>query len=354
MHKKSRKCKRRRYTFEPKFHIPEIKNTLKDLFEKDIYEQAEIKNLNLVQIKEKMVPVPSKKYMSDEEIINRIKRKQPRLVDLLRDGEKLSYNTPLIRKYQKQGDFYDLPYKFAIAANNQRNLTGNAYIKDYTPSLFEGIDEKELYGALDILSTNLRMYNFDKSKMLIGQYKNFEIAGRKFRATLIGNGLEGFVYKIEQEGNNENVVMKIFSNPDFIGSSDSFGSMAIHREASKAGCSDVPKFMMANPLPQTYQLNGAKEYLGGWQIVENVSEKNSADNSKPVVNWLDKHNLHHYDLKDDVRTNGFMTDFGYITTPDIKDMDSNTLYSSNNRAVNDFFKEYSLGKTTKDLYEQLI
>jgi len=298
--------------------------------------------------------IPTKKDLNEGRL-KLLLAEQPKFIDIFRQSKDIDLNSSIFRSYV--GDFYyDLPHRFAIAANNQYLKTGNAYIVDTLPLLFDGLKAEEVCKNLDLLSVKLRDITIKPPK---GQMFDFNINDKKFKLEYIDSGLEGSVFRIfTREDKLDSVVMKIYKNPSVIGSSECFGSMAIHREATKAGCSDIPKFLIGNPKGIPVSVNEKQSWMGSWQIAEDACRLNTLDNKKSLLSWLDENGLAHFDFREgdelhNPRINGCITDFGYIGTHDIKTADLVDILYSCDYDVNNIFALYDFGYSTDKILEIL-
>ena len=317
---------------------------------------SQYSSINLDELKAQIVDIPFK--IADKETrrdcVESIQDFKGQLIPLFKESIETTYDSDIMKKYSTGREFYELPFKFAISAFNEYQRKGNAYISDKIPQIFEGIKEEELFEALDVLSAQLRIRKIDSTicKMPIGQKMDFTIGSKEFNATCIGSGLEGIAYKITSKNSSNSVIMKVFASPNIIGSSDCIGSIAIQREATKAGCTDISRLLMGNPLAKPCQIRGNNNYKGAWSISEDAKEI-KRKNTKPILEWLDEHNLAHHDLKknytDGAFTNGYLTDFGYIGTK----LNKRCLDANTNTDINEVVKAYFVGKTTRDIYFEL-
>lgn len=279
------------------------------------------------------------------------------LLKILEDSKNLTLDSgSLIRKYG-DNEVYDLPYRFAIAANNSKQLKGNAYINDEMPKLFEGMEEKELFEKLDVLTLNLqgiykKPYAFRRIK---GESVNFKIGDRIFKAETLGSGYEGIAYKLTDQNGKNPVAIKVYHKDSNIAAEGAFGSMAVHREASKAGCVDVAKFYIGNPLAKPVKINGEPRYLSPWQIVEYIDKETLPidENGLKLADWLDSYNLKLHDSPYGNQINGRNFDLGLVF-PTNKDevIEIFDTYSGSS-TMNNIFMGYQNGTTTNEYIDFL-
>lgn len=277
------------------------------------------------------------------------------LLELFLAAKDLDVNSTFVKKLEDD-ELCAVAYNFAIAAYNTLEKTGNAYVEEAAPALFEGMDEKEVFKKLDVLSSILRgSQRYERSPEHV---VSFKIGGKDFLATPIGAGEEGAVYRLTDPQGQNPVVLKVYCDNNMVSAHGVFGNMAVHRDASKAGCVDVPKFYMGNPLSKPVLIGDKKDYIGAWQITgdANFLPKKIKDGLK-VIDWLNENNLAHYDgNKDDARVNGYMIDFGFVAHKNAKQRCSyetpvNEIYGS--AEMNHIFEGYKNGTTTLEFIEHL-
>ncbi len=325
-----------------------IEKTAKEKY----FSQEDVEFVDLAAFSKTLKPKENDFVFRNKKIIlNIIKKKVPGLVSIFENGEKISLNDTLIRKYGPQNEFYDLPYKFAIGVNNQKQMTGNSHIKEALPEIFQGIEESQLFSSLDTLSAILRKNSILETPSII----RFKIANQSYSADFITTGGEKSAYRINRESDNKTAIMKIYNQSNVVGSRGIFGNIAIEKEIAKDNCSDIPKFFFANVLDEQFKSNiGEVFQKGAWEIVEDVSDKTCKESTSDFLSWLSNKGLWHYDIKKENEKNGFFIDFGFIANRDINNPGSiRETLNSNDFRVNNLFEYYRSGKTTAEIFEEL-
>lgn len=338
-------------TIQEKLSIEEL-SLIQQKAKERYFSQKNIKSFNLLDFNDSLAPVDkNSEFRNKKVILSIIKKQNPELVSIFEHGEKITLDNSLIRTYSKEGEFYDLPYKFAIGINNQKQTKGNSYIKETIPEIFKGIKETELFSSLDTLSFILRKEGCLEQDSAI----RFKIANIGYSADFIKTGAEKSVYRINKEDDCSSVIIKIYNHPNAIGSSDIFGNIAIEREATRAKCSDIAKFFFANPLNESFQSKNNEIFQkGSWEIVEDVSSKNCCHSLNNFLHWLADKGLWCYDIKKENNKNGFFIDFGFIAPCNMDDaIKRQTLNARRNIHINKLFESYKNGKTTTEIFEEL-
>ena len=171
---------------------------------------------------------------------------------------------------------YDVAERYAIMADNSLRQKGNAYVFESIPEVFDGIKQEDIFENLS------RFARSDKS----AKYIDFEIAGKKFYVTRIGDGNVGVVYKIEDEAGHK-VAMKIYGGRGIcLGTNCGLGEIATSRKLTQDKVGDVPQFYMANA--GLYKLGKQGEVYGDspWMLSEFIDEtKTPKEGTIKVNDW---------------------------------------------------------------------
>lgn len=255
----------------------------------------------------------------------------------------------LLKEHYATDDVYDLPFKFASASYNSLASNGNAYINIEIPKLFHGINEKELYESLDLISTHVRgriMRSFPKGSVL-----KLKIGGKDFECTSLGHGLEGNVFRISAKGEKPVILKTYFADSDRSRSLVSFapsglyGGLGILREANIAKVVDVPQLYMANPIYKP--ISGADSiYMGAWQIVEDATTRKSIGEGLKFRDWLKQKGLIWRDDKTDAWINNVCVDTGFITASGKKSYLEGCWGDS---GINRIYSRYLNGESTEQI-----
>ena len=324
--------------------------------DKIYYNQREFLNPDLVKIKSQISPRKLSFNYADDPIQSHFGKEGYTLKEIkkmLSESEGLTLESgSLLTKSNYRDEIYDLPFKFASASYNSLAKNGNAYIKTEIPAIFKGIDEKELFESLDILSTHIRESaggSFPKGSVI-----NFKIGKKAFKCTSLGYGMEGSVYKISAEGGKPVVIKTYFASYDHspfgvtFAPSGLYGGLGVLREANMAKVVDVPKLYMANPIYTP--INGPRSgYMGAWQLTEDANLK-QAETGLRFRDWLKSKKLYWSDNKEEAWVNGICIDTGFIMN-NIAHKDLISGWGS--YGLNKIYSRYLNGETTGQILEFL-
>lgn len=236
-------------------------------------------------------------------------------IKAVKECEGLTFNKPnlnLIKKKYNSKNIYDLGVKYATIANNTKQATGRALLKNEIPKIFRGIDESTLLNELDNLPATLNsavLKNYPESSGIIS------IAGKDFKFKILGQGGSNIAYKLSDKMGN-NICFKHSHNAPTLGlyNNGIIDEVAILNEANKAGVVDVPKLYMANLFG--VKQDRYKPIKGCWQLVEMIETPRAIDSKAlHLKKWLNNIGLVHNDLDKNPNNiiNGIVVDMGMIT-----------------------------------------
>ena len=233
---------------------------------------------------------------------------RPIVLNILKELENVTFDTKnleLMKKVYDKDNIYDLGLRYAIVANNTAKQKGFSGIISEVPSMFKGIEKKDLFQKLDDLVSLL-----DRKKI-----NKFNINGKEYLAEFIGGGCISDVYKITYPKTGEKVCLKFARQPYLTGRGQGiFDEVAITLEAHKAGVVNIPKLYMSNPigryktLPDSFKTNN-----GAWQITEYIEEgKKRPTKGLDLLSWLESKGLQHGDCHNGNMIGDVIIDLGGI------------------------------------------
>ncbi len=200
---------------------------------------------------------------------------------------------------------FDVPERFMIMADNSLRKTGNAYIIDEIPKIFQGVDINDV---IDKISKFARLEKEASSW-------SFYSSGKKINAEYIGGGDVGIVYKLfDEEGNC--AAIKIYSLPKSrqLNCNCAMTEIPTSIRLKKDNVGDVPKFYMANAALYGFNSKGEQFKDVPWMISEYIDNNTHFDiNSRKLNDWLVEHNMHYVDFIANPRINAeYLVDLGGI------------------------------------------
>ncbi len=288
--------------------------------------------------------------------IDRIETVPAELKSVLQKSKGLTLDVAsLIEQKYSESNPYDLPLKFASSCYNTLNQKGSAYIKQEIPEIFEGIDEKELFEALDTLTLHTR--NNQYKTFPNGSKINIKIKNKNYTLTALNSGIEGSVYRIEGDNKKPVIFKNYYAESDYTTTSGVgfapmglYGNLSVLMEANNEKVSDTVKLYIANPIFKPVKYNSQDKFLGGWTIVEDAKAKEPSKEGLKFLDWLNEKGLLILDSKSDAWVNGYCIDTGAVTSK------SNSPFFSNGWAkkeINELYSNYLNGKTTDEIIEMI-
>ena len=237
---------------------------------------------------------------------------RPIVLNILKELENVTFDDKsvnLMKKVYDKDNIYDLGLRYAIVANNTAKQKGFGGIISEVPSMFKGLEIKELFRKLDDLVSLL-----DRKKI-----NKFNINGKEYLAEFIGGGCISDVYKITYPKTGERICLKFARQPYLTGRGQGiFDEVAITLEANKAGVVNIPKLYMANPIGRYKTLpDSFKTNHGAWQITEYIEKgKKRQTNGLDLLSWLETKGLEHGDCHDGNLIGDVIIDLGGIIDKD--------------------------------------
>jgi len=217
-------------------------------------------------------------------------------------------------------------YKLAAIIKKKDMLGEDTIIYKKTPKIFEGVEKDALVKTLDTLAYYIR----DDKERLVKDDVVYDIDGRQFTASFIGNGMNSIVVKISDEKGNA-VAMKSYIKPENMNSFGIFGELALYQEIGEDKINNIPELYLANPLSvkvedKTKEITEVCDvdnliyhdgYKGGWTIIELITPDKALKNiGVSLQKWLQNKNLVHLDLSVENYVGKYIVDLGGITTFD--------------------------------------
>lgn len=260
-------------------------------------------------------------------IINLIKGQTPteQTLQAIKECKNLTFNTSylnLIKNKYNNRNIYDLALRYAIIGKNTKLQTGRALLKNKTPEIFRGVEEKTLLEFLDKLPQNLH-------DCLVKSYPvrngNIKFGEKVINWHYLGQGGNSVAYKLTDNVGNTVCFKHVRTALQIPGSGHGIiDEVAILNEANKAGVKDVPQLYMANifgtkPLSQN-QVEGA------WQLVEFIDKNKVVQDGLKLEKWLTSKGLIHTDIDNPNNCIGnFVIDMGGICSKSNKTIDKNLI-----------------------------
>lgn len=215
-------------------------------------------------------------------------------------------------------------YKLAAIVKKKDMIGKDTVIYRKTPKIFEGIEKNSLVKTLDALAYYIR----DDKDRLVKDDVVYDIDGKQFTASFIGNGMNSIVVKISDEDGND-VAMKSYIKPENLNSFGIFGELALYQEIGEEKINNIPELYLANPISvrvkdktkeiiEVCDVNNLiyyDSYKGGWTIIELITPDKALKNiGVSLQKWLQNKNLVHLDLSVENYVGKYIVDLGGITT----------------------------------------
>lgn len=260
-------------------------------------------------------------------IINLIKGQTSteQTLQAIKECKNLTFNTSylnLIKSKYNNRNIYDLALRYAIIGRNTKLQTGRALLKNKTPEIFRGLEEKTLLEFLDKLPQNLhdclvKSYPLRKGNIKFGE--------KIINWHYLGQGGNSVAYKLTDNVGNTVCFKHVRTATQIPGSGHGIiDEVAILNEANKAGVKDVPQLYMANIFgrkpPSQNQVEGA------WQLVEFIDKNKVVQDGLKLEKWLTSKGLIHTDINNPNNCIGnFVIDMGGICSKSNKTIDKNLI-----------------------------
>ena len=249
----------------------------------------------------------------------------------------------------KDNYIYTVPLKYAIMVSNSLNRTGDAHIYQNTPKIFENLDRKKLYSALDKFANKK-----DKSDK-----ETININSKEFEVEFIDDGNYGTVYLIKDKDENR-VVVKVYKNKyKLIDEKGFLAEIPTMIELSRRETKNTPEFYMANAGYYKYG-DGKIKKDTPWLLEEYITTETPVkDSKKSLGDFFRETNMTHFDWYEN-RIGNYFTDMGGVLPNDYYDFLNQFSEEGKNNIEN--FKEnfadtidyLKKGMSIEEILEQLF
>lgn len=244
-------------------------------------------------------------FLSDEDKIKKLSQNhEDDFIRIIEPYKDLTLDSDInLFENLEENHIYTVPLKYAIMASNSLLKTNDAHVCQSMPKVFEGLDRKKVYQALD------------KFACMEDKEQTIKIGSKEFSTEFKGGGNYGDAYLIKDEDENCAIIKVYKDKYDIIDARGFLAEIPVMAELSKRKSKNTPEFYAANVGYFKYK-QGKIEKDTPWMLEEYITRETPLKNSESSLgSFFEETNMTHFDWYEN-RIGNYFIDMGGVLPED--------------------------------------